>query len=287
LSKQLDIVITGNDESVVGAKSDKMAGGKPLSFFVQLRALLSSLERNWKSDVPHRVYFVHSFPLSHKYKRLLDRFSVEVVHRPVNVSGLHLFTVQREQRLDVYREGGFGGTHMLLLDYDVLCLQTPQLDYSKDMQVMYAGASFQPHWDVLFKACGIDVAKAGYDLNKGGMFRAYHLHDYRNLFPHFNHGVVFVRSDFAKAIVGDIERLIDVLSRCKELPNFRLQIASCVAMLQNTTNWALLPKGCNFLNSVMTSKEWGKPISLYHYLGKGKKSFEVKLYGEYVFPNPL
>lgn len=277
---KLDIIITGNDEDVVGIKSSKPYGPhRTISYFAQLGGLLNSLDLNWKSNGSYSIYFLHSLPLTGRYRDLLNRYGVNIVQHPCTSSTL--FGLQKEQRIIVYKMGGFGGTHSLIMDYDVLCLRPPNLDFTQDMQVMYSGATFDNLWNNLFLKCGLDVIKLGFNIKKCNLFAEYHNNKGNNLFPFFNHGIVFVNNDFAKTIWQEIERFTQILDQFHDRNIFQLQVASSVAMVLNSNNWSVMPKGCNFLSGVLHTREWNGKISLYHYLGSTRQSLEINKYSDY------
>jgi hypothetical protein len=275
----LDIVIHGNDEQLIkGPLSEPwkvLFTGDKITYFEELKGLLKSLNLNWRGA---RVFFVHSLELTKRYKELLKQYDVDTVFQPCELSNINL--MQQRQRLNFYKSGGFGGTHSLVLDYDVLCLSPPILDFSKDMQVMYSGSSYNKKWDAMYMLCGVDSQVLGYNHSPACLFAEYHLRGTKNLFPLFNHGVVFVRNDFAKCIYKEIEKYIDDLSGYKTL--FSLQVASCIAMIKHTRNWSVLPKGCNFI-PVLKPKDaakWKDKISLYHYCGS-RPVLDRELYNKY------
>jgi len=269
----LDIVITGNDDShsKIQRVMSKTYQGKPISLYSQLRALLNSIRRNWKSE--YNLVFLHSLPLTQKYKQLLKEYSVQVEERicedgdPVGIG---------HNRITAY-QGGFGGTHSLILDYDIICLQEPELDFSKDMQGMYAGKTYGHKWRKFYADCEVPLDESKYDVRMCCPFNEYHLYDRTDIVPFFNNGVIFINNSFAKRIFPDIRRFTHILAR--SLKWFRIQAAITLAVVKNTDNWSLLPKGCNFLSNTMCLEDWEGDVSLYHYLAED--SLEKEIYDQY------
>ena len=274
--KMLDIVIQGNDESFLPFRSMKLYGktGRVLSFFQQLQALLYSMQLNW-DDHP-KVFFVHSRPLTSKYENLLKKYSVETIYRPCENTG-NISDTCNAQRLDLLSYGGFGNTHSLYLNLDILCLKPPVFDFSKDAQLMYAGTSYDAIWGALYNLCGINLEN--YNLQQNA-YIAYNRTGDTNLFPFFNNGVVFINNEFAKTIVNDISMFTDILKNA-DRANHAPQIATSIAVIKNTNNWGILPKGCNFIPGLFrNSTKWRNRISLYHYCGS-RGTLETNTYQQY------
>jgi hypothetical protein len=249
----------------------KTYNGQPITLYDQLNVLFYSIRRNWKSD--YNLVFLHSLPLTSRYKKLLKEYRVQIEERacpdgdPLGAG---------HNRITAY-QGGFGGSHSLVLDYDIVCLREPELDYSKDMQGMYAGKTYGYKWRDLFAECGMTLDESKYDIRMCCPFNEYHLYDRTDIVPFFNNGVIFIRNSFAKKIFPDILKFNHALK--SSLKWFRIQGAITLAVIKNTENWGMLPKGCNFLSNTMRLRDWNGEVSLYHYLAED--SLEKEVYDEY------
>jgi hypothetical protein len=273
----LDIVMQGNDDKYFNSKKPYGHTGKILSFFQQLQALLYSIQKNWPNHP--RLFFVHSKPLTQKYIDLLNKHKTNIVHRACKCREDDIIETCTIQRLDLLRNGGFGASHTLYLDLDILCLKPPILDFSKDVQVMYAGAGYDPTWGKIYANLGTPLREPEYDL-KGNACQVYHAKNKVNLFPFFNFGISFINNKFAESIVDRWEHNIKEIKKTSKAC-FAAQAAMSITIIQSTKNWSLLPPGCNFLpGAIRDPQKWTGKISLYHYCGS-RPTLDVNIYKQY------
>lgn len=269
--EKLDIIITGNDDIInekVSPTISKKLFGKSIPLYKQLESLLLSLRENWEGE--YELYFLHSLPIGPKYKQLLNKYSVTILNKKHSSYPLGI----EYNRITAYKYAGLNSTHSLILDYDIICLNTPKLDFSTDFQAMYAGNNEILNWKHIYKICEINYPYLELSIQP---FNDYHLNDKTNILPYFNNGVIFIKNSFAKAIYKNIEEVVEKMSKQKHPMNyFDFQIAISVVLPNMTDNWKLLPKGCNFLRPY----KWDGEISLYHYLGK-KSGVNDNLIKEY------
>ena len=275
--KFINIIINGNsmsqEELTRGNRGYvvKRFENKILSSIDQTIILVNSIQQNWK--FPHKIYFMHSYPLYPFDQKRLQKLGITVLHRPSNSKFPGLAFANR---CAAYLEP-MEGTHRLVLDSDMLALREPVFDFSYDVLATPGKSMWNAsQWDDICKIVGTNLPshKIKKESKENSAYSDYYRGESKYIFPYFNHGAILSKVELGEAIGTKFIKYRDLLA--PKIPHYHGQIAIGLAIKDTTSNWGILPKGFNYLATMEENVRYPvDQISLFHYLGaKGGKQLQ-------------
>jgi len=250
---KIDIAIGFNDVDVprgIGLSPQN----KP-SYYYQLLCLIKSIKLNWNKNLyDYKIYAFHSRDLSAKKKEELISYGCDVVYTPNEVQPF----INKE---NIYNHKT-DGDYTLVLDSDMIVLNTPKLEFAKDIYAKKAGNGnsilSEDEWMELLPRMELEFDERG----------SYH----------FNGGCFLIRNSKKKEFYDNFLKYIDVL-RGLEKQNRVMSVQIYYSMLINKLNWGFLDDGMNvFSHPLLKNKAYtaDMKIDILHYLGTYGYNNEVK-----------
>jgi len=249
---KIDIAIPFND--LVPPEGMGMVQGQKPPYYSQLLYLIRSIKLNWdKSILDYSLYAHHS--------RNLDKEKQE------ELESLGCTVVSHENELQPYlcKENIFtyetAGDQTLILDTDMIVLQTPTLENEKDIYVKVTRSNTlkEKQWRIVLKMMGLkwDTGRAS----------------------HFNLGCMLIKNDKKKKfydLLMDSQNL--KVLKVLESYNRHMGIQLYYSLLILKFNWGTLSKVVNYYSShpEFTRMLIENKIDILHYLGKKGMNDEVR-----------
>ena len=155
---KIDIVIGFND--VEPPPNICFVPGSKPTYYKQLLYLLHSINKNWNKDIyDYQTYAFHSRYLPEDKKQKIESLGCKVVYEP------------REMQPYINRAEIFNyetdGDYTLLLDSDMILLNTPKLDFEKELMGFYlSGHPLLEYSKTLEKFSNYDFSEKNEDLER-------------------------------------------------------------------------------------------------------------------------
>ena len=247
---KIDIVIGFND--VKPPPNICFVPGSKPTYYKQLLYLLHSINKNWNKDIyDYQTYAFHSRHLSEDKKQKIESLGCKVVYEPKEMQPY----INRAEIFNYETDGDY----TLLFDSDMILLNTPNLDFEKDIYAKPTTPQTisSSHWEYA-------VNKVGLEYESGKNY-------------HFNCGCILMNNDKKKQFykyLNDNSELLDYLHGVNR--HFSIQILYSV--LFHKFDVGHLDERTNVFSKVLEGKEYHPdlPIDVLHYLGSGGFNSEVK-----------
>ena len=251
----VDIAISFND--VTPPKNIGMVLGSKPAYYEQLLFLLKSIKKNWDREIhDYKVRVYYSKNISREKIEKLQSLGCTTIYNPEEVQPL----LCRENIFnDKYEDEG---DYTLVLDTDMIVLNTPTLHDKKDIYV-------KPSPNQLPK--GMTREKWKIANEKMGV-----THDDK-VIQHFNCGLILISNKVKKRFYDYYMCHLETL-KLLESYHRHLSIQLYYSILIRKFNWGILDEKSNVFSSYLKNKKYSPdlPIDILHYLGKSGFNEEVK-----------
>lgn len=244
---KIDIAISFND--IIPPDGIGMVMGSKPPYFEQLLYLISSIHKNWNKNIlDYSIRIYHSRPI-HKSKIVkLIKLGCTVVYNPNEVQP---YLSRENIFIDEYENSG---DYTMVIDTDMLVLNTPEIENKKDIYVKASpnqNVINQNQWRLIDDHFGLK----------------YH----SNNVHHFNCGLFIMRNTVKKYFYQlYVDKSNLKILNYLETINRHLSIQIYYSSLIRLFDWGYLDKKMNVFSFFLEHMEYNSkmPIDILHYLGK-------------------
>jgi hypothetical protein len=209
---------------------------KKKSYYDQLTCLVKSIKLNWDRNIhDYTIYVHHSRDLHEDKKNGLEELGCNIVFNP---SELQEF-FNRENILSHETHGDY----TMILDTDMLVLNTPVLEFDHEVYAKPAGNNgvFKRHeWEDFYSRMDLELE--------------------RNFIPHFNGGCWFIKNECKKPFYDLYLQYLDVL-RYLETRQRHFSMQYYYSAIVKKFDWGVLHKKINVYSYETLDAD------ILHYLG--------------------
>lgn len=265
------------DKTYVPGSSMKKTG-----LMEQFVAFYKSIKLNFKT-VKYNISIVHYNNFNEHDLKILNNMDLDLLK--IDTDNIISCAMGRYDVITKIK-----GTHRLIAETDMLLLKEPVFNWDVDFQAGFAGA-------IVFDKKTIDIICEKYKFKKikndkykkNKLFIEYNIKNtnYKNLFPHFNNGLILVKEKFSHEIYEhmlkyNIFNISVLLNLNKQYSHYIFQFIMGPLLTTLTNNWKPFCSGINYLAKVYNPDKFGKNnISLLHYCGVNGDIVAKKYFPEY------
>lgn len=229
----IDIEINFND--LTPPKQVGMVS-KPKSYYDQLLCLVKSIKLNWDKDIyDYSIYIHHSRELVDVKREELELLGCEVVFNPNETQEFF----NRENILSHKTNGDY----TLILDTDILLLNTPKLEFDHEIYAKPAGNPGSVNrqiWEGIYKKLGLVMET--------------------NFVPHFNGGVWFIKNECKSLMYEYYMKHLETL-KFFETNSRHFSVQYYYSLLVKMFDWGIIDSRINVYSYETTDAD------ILHYLG--------------------
>jgi hypothetical protein len=229
----IDIEINFND--IVPPEKIGMVPKKK-SYYDQLITLVKSIILNWNKEIhDYTIYVHHSRDLAEEKQKELESLGCIIVFNPSELQEYF----NRENILSHKTNGDY----TLILDTDMLVLNTPNLQSDHEIYAKPAGNNGtikRIEWDGIYKQIGVTIEK--------------------NFIPHFNGGCWFIKNECKQPFYDYYLEYIDIL-RFFETRQRHFSMQYYYSLLVKKFDWGIIDSKINVYSYETLNAD------ILHYLG--------------------
>lgn len=226
-----------------------------ISYFDQFLMAEHSISNNWKdADFEFSIHIVHERPFNEENVARLNDLGI-IMHRVIKIypnSGLRHLAFNIDVDCD----------YILALDNDMVAINPPKFDYTKDALISYGGSRYNyetwkdicNHLNMRMPANAPLNTENGFKINAMEYERYYNDKTSKILFPAVNAGALMIKKNLARQFSHTLAaalakyRIYSIDKIGKE-PYYMVQNVYGIALNEVTQNWAPFERGFNLLLS--------------------------------------
>jgi hypothetical protein len=209
---------------------------KANSYYDQLVCLIKSIKLNWNREVyDYSIYIHHSRHLAEDKQTELKQLGCDIVFNPSEVQEFF----NRENILNHKTKGDY----TLILDTDMLILNTPKLEFEHEIYAKPAGnpgSLTRQTWNDIYKQVGLTMES--------------------NFVPHFNGGVWFIRNECKALMYEYYMKHLDIL-KFFETKTRHFSVQYYYSLLVKMFDWGIINNKINVYSYESLDAD------ILHYLG--------------------